>query len=116
MGAKNLACAAVETLTRNLATELGPHGIRAVCLLLAGTQDGIESWPADLRTNVFNHPDDTGPGMTRDEFVAVMKSTRLLQRVTRLAEFVNVATFMASDRASAMTGTFANVTSGAVVD
>jgi NAD(P)-dependent dehydrogenase (short-subunit alcohol dehydrogenase family) len=36
--------------------------------------------------------------------------------LSRLPEVADVATLMASDRASAMTGTIANVTSGSVVD
>jgi 3-oxoacyl-[acyl-carrier protein] reductase len=40
----------------------------------------------------------------------------LLKRLPALAEVANVAVFMASDRASAMTGTVVNLTCGSVVD
>ena len=36
--------------------------------------------------------------------------------LTTLAELANVAAFVASDQASAMTGTVANLTGGAIVD
>jgi 3-oxoacyl-[acyl-carrier protein] reductase len=40
----------------------------------------------------------------------------VLQRPLTEDEVANVAAFMASDRASAMTATVANITSGSVVD
>jgi 3-oxoacyl-[acyl-carrier protein] reductase len=40
----------------------------------------------------------------------------LLGRLPRVAEVANVATLMASDYASAMTGVIANVTGGYIVD
>jgi 3-oxoacyl-[acyl-carrier protein] reductase len=40
----------------------------------------------------------------------------LLGRVTTLADVGNAATFLASDRAAATTGTVFNLTSGTVVD
>jgi enoyl-[acyl-carrier-protein] reductase (NADH) len=40
----------------------------------------------------------------------------LLRRVPTLAEVANVATFVASDWASAMTRTVANVSAGSIVD
>jgi enoyl-[acyl-carrier-protein] reductase (NADH) len=39
-----------------------------------------------------------------------------LRRLTTLTELSNVAAFMASDQASAMTGTVANLSGGAIVD
>jgi hypothetical protein len=38
------------------------------------------------------------------------------RRSTTLAELADVAAFMASDRAAAMTGTVANLTGGIIVD
>jgi 3-oxoacyl-[acyl-carrier protein] reductase len=40
----------------------------------------------------------------------------LLGRLTKLTEVANVAAFMASDRASAITATAANITCGLAVD
>lgn len=57
-----------------------------------------------------------GTGMTREQVQALWEDQTLLRRLPTLAEVANVAAFMASDRASAMTGTVANVTGGAVVD
>ena len=47
---------------------------------------------------------------------SLAKDMTLLKRLPALAEVANVAAFMASDRASAMTGTVVNLTCGSVVD
>jgi enoyl-[acyl-carrier-protein] reductase (NADH) len=39
-----------------------------------------------------------------------------LRRLTTLAELANVAVFMASDQASAITGTVVNLSGGAIVE
>jgi 3-oxoacyl-[acyl-carrier protein] reductase len=54
--------------------------------------------------------------MTLEEFVAFSAGGTLLKRFPTLAEVANVAAFMASDHASAMTGTVANITCGLIVD
>lgn len=92
--------AAVEGLCRTLASELGPHGVRVICLRSAGSPES--------------------PGV--DESLDIHGGERavtdltLLRRLPTLAEVANVAAFMASDHASAMTGTVANVTAGSIVD
>ena len=45
-----------------------------------------------------------------------MEGQTLRRRLPTLAEVANVAAFVASDRASAMTGTVANLSGGSVVD
>jgi enoyl-[acyl-carrier-protein] reductase (NADH) len=57
-----------------------------------------------------------GAGTTREQFQALMESMTLLRRLPTLAEVANVAAFMASDQASAMTGTVANLSCGSLVD
>jgi len=54
--------------------------------------------------------------VTLEEFLADAGSGTLLRRLPTVAEVANVATMMASDRASALTGTFVNVTCGSRVD
>ena len=46
------------------------------------------------------------------EFVAQLGSSQLQRRLPMLAEVADVAAMMASDRASALTGTFVHVTCG----
>jgi NAD(P)-dependent dehydrogenase (short-subunit alcohol dehydrogenase family) len=50
------------------------------------------------------------------EFLAVADSSTLLGRLPTSHEIANVAAFMASDRASAITGTFVSVTCGSRVE
>lgn len=105
MGGFGVACAAIEALTHNLAGELGPHGIRVVCLRPEGLP---ETWQGD-REEAKQFADIT-------EFHDLLEGRTLLRRLPTLAEVGNVAAFMASDQASAMTATVANLTCGSVVD
>jgi hypothetical protein len=61
---------------------------------------------------------DTGEGASRTgaEVLAYMEGSTLLGRLPKLAEVANVAAFVASDRASAITATVANITSGSVIN
>jgi 3-oxoacyl-[acyl-carrier protein] reductase len=104
MGGFGIACTAIEALTKQLAAELGPQGIRAVCLRLEGIP---ESWEG-VSTEGWSAP--------TAEIEAQMKARSLLGRVTTLADVGNAAAFLASDRAGATTGTVFNLTSGTVVD
>ncbi len=92
------ACAAIEALSHSLAGELGPQGIRVVCL----RPDAIpETW----------HGEADNPEVRR-----YMENGTVLGRLPTLDEVANAAVFMASDRASAMTGTIANLTCGSIMD
>jgi 3-oxoacyl-[acyl-carrier protein] reductase len=104
VGGFGIACVAIEALTKQLAAELGPRGIRAVCLRLEGIP---ESWEG-ISTEDWSAP--------TEEIEAALKARSLLGRVTTLADVGNAATFLASGRAGATTGTVFNLTSGTVVD
>jgi enoyl-[acyl-carrier-protein] reductase (NADH) len=54
--------------------------------------------------------------MTREQFETYLAHTTHAQRVMTLEEVANVAVFVASDKASAMTGTAVNLTMGTVDD
>jgi NAD(P)-dependent dehydrogenase (short-subunit alcohol dehydrogenase family) len=107
VGGFGAACAALECLSRQLAAELGPHGVRVICLRSAGSPESI---PDTL--DAFA----AGKGVTRDEFIASLKEMTLLKRLPSLADVGNVAAFMASDYAGSMTGTVANMSCGQIVD
>jgi len=101
-GGFGTACAAIEALSRSLAGELGPQGIRVVCL----RPDAIpETW---------GKARDGDRGLT--EVRAYMENGTALGRLPTLDEVANAAVFYASDRASAMTGTIANLTCGSIMD
>ena len=104
MGGFGVACAAIEALTKQFAAELGPRGIRAICLRLEGIP---KSWEG-VSTEDWSAP--------TAEIEAQMKARSLLGRMTTLADVGNAAAFLASDLAGATTGTVFNLTCGTVVD
>lgn len=108
-----VTCAAVEALTRLLAAELGPSGIRVVCLrphaIPEATARGSHS------REVFR-PAAERAGLTVEAMLAGAAETTLLKRLPTLGEVANVAAFLVSDEASAMTGAIANLSCGALVD
>jgi 3-oxoacyl-[acyl-carrier protein] reductase len=104
VGGFEIAGTAIEALTKLLAAELGPQGVRAVCLRSEGIP---ESWEG-VSTE--------GWSMPTEEVEAQIKARSLLGRVTTLADVGNAAAFLASDLAGATTGTVFNLTSGTVVD
>jgi 3-oxoacyl-[acyl-carrier protein] reductase len=100
-GGFGIACAAIEALTRTLAAELGPQGVRVVCLKPHRIADSGAS--ADPRSEAA-------------EFRRYLEDMTLLKRLPTLAEVANTAVFLASDHAASMTGTVANLTGGMSVD
>lgn len=108
-GGMSPAWAGIEALTRGLAAELGPQGIRVVCL----RPDGMPE-TATIDTVFEQH--GRGHGITREAFTAAMADRTLLKRLPTLQEVAEAAAFIASDRASAMTGTVVNLSAGSVVD
>jgi NAD(P)-dependent dehydrogenase (short-subunit alcohol dehydrogenase family) len=103
------AFAAVVALTRTLSAELAPQGVRVVCLMPNAMPE-----TATIRENFGRYAKTAG--VTLAEYQARLASTAHLGRLTTLAELANVAAFLASDQASAMTGTVANLSGGAIVD
>jgi NAD(P)-dependent dehydrogenase (short-subunit alcohol dehydrogenase family) len=103
------AQAAKEALTRELSVELAPHGIRVVGLRphampeTRAIQDGFET-----RAN--------GTAMTWEQFQETLASRTHTRRLMTLAETADVAAFMASDKASGMTGTTVNLSMGSLDD
>jgi enoyl-[acyl-carrier-protein] reductase (NADH) len=55
-------------------------------------------------------------GMTFEQFVGNLAGTTHPRRVMTLEELANLAVFMASDKASGMTGTTVNLTMGSLDD
>lgn len=108
------ACAAIEALTRHLAGELGPKGVRAVCL----RSDAIpEALAAGSHTRAVFAKIAEGAGLSIDDLLAGRAAgATLLGRLPRLAEVADTAAFLASDRASAVTAAIVNVTCGSLAD
>ncbi|MEV7097179.1 SDR family oxidoreductase [Amycolatopsis sp. NPDC051045] len=99
VGGLQVAFHAVEAMRRQLAAELGPHGIRTVTLRTGGIP---ETLPAGF------------PGRKAIEENIAGKT--MLGRPATLADVGAVAAFIASDRARTMTAATVNVSCGALVD
>ncbi|MBC7827878.1 MAG: SDR family oxidoreductase [Chitinophagaceae bacterium] len=111
-GGFGLANAAVEGLTRQLAGELGPHGIRAVCLrpdaIPEAAMAGSHTREVfDYRAKLMN--------VSLDELFSMMPARTLLQRFPTLSDVAETAVFLASDKAGALTATVANLSCGSIV-
>jgi NAD(P)-dependent dehydrogenase (short-subunit alcohol dehydrogenase family) len=103
------AFGAVENLTRHLAIELSPAGVRVVCLRTAANPDSrtIQDLTEGI-TRMMN--------ITRDQANANLADSTLLKVSPRTADTAGAAAFLASDRARMMTGTVLNSSAGVVTD
>jgi 3-oxoacyl-[acyl-carrier protein] reductase len=110
VGGTGVTFDAIESLSRQWASELGPKGVRVVWLQTTGLPEAIS------RTlEVFpDYGTAGGKGITREELIAWLRGMTMLDRLTSLAEVGNAAAFLASDAASAMTACGANLTLGSV--
>jgi NAD(P)-dependent dehydrogenase (short-subunit alcohol dehydrogenase family) len=108
-----VTCAAVEAFSRLLAADLGPSGIRVICLQPHAIPEAAAM--GSHSREVFR-PVAERAGITVEEMLAGAAGGTLLGRLPTLDEVANVAAFLASDQAGAMTGTVANLTCGALVD
>jgi NAD(P)-dependent dehydrogenase (short-subunit alcohol dehydrogenase family) len=107
-----VSAAAIEALSRILAGELGPDGIRVNCLRPHAIPESVAtSHTRELFTAMARLS-----GLSMEAWLSGLAGTTLLGRLPTLDEVADCAAFVASDRASAMTGAIANLTSGALVD
>jgi NAD(P)-dependent dehydrogenase (short-subunit alcohol dehydrogenase family) len=107
MGSTGPADAALDTYIRNLASEVGPHGVRVLGIWTCGLTETLS--PEKLAAVSGTAPmDDAAFGA----LVAQLDQMRMVRRSPSLADLSGTAAFLASDRAAAITGTFVNVTSG----
>jgi NAD(P)-dependent dehydrogenase (short-subunit alcohol dehydrogenase family) len=103
------AQAAKEALTRELSAELAPQGIRVVGLRPHGM-------PETSSLKEVSDAKAKGSGRTWEQFQELVANTNHARRVMTLAEMANMAVFIASDKASGMTGTTVNLTMGTLDD
>jgi len=109
VGGYGPAMAAKEALTRDLSVELAPQGIRVVGLRPQGM-------PETRTIKDAFEPRAKASGMTWEQWQELLASRTHPRRLMTLAEMANVAVFMASDKASGMTGTTVNLTMGSLDD
>jgi len=109
VGGYGPAMAAKEALTRDLSVELAPHGIRVVGLRPQGM-------PETRTIKDAFAPRAKASGMTWEQWQELLASRTHTRRLMTLAEMADVAVFMASDKASGITGTTVNLTMGSLDD
>jgi NAD(P)-dependent dehydrogenase (short-subunit alcohol dehydrogenase family) len=103
------AQAAKEALTRDLSVELAPQGIRVV---------GLRPYAMPETSTIRDafEPRAQASGMTWEQWQEMLASRAHPRRLMTLEEMANVAVFVASDKASGMTGTTVNLTMGRLDD
>ena len=95
------ACCAMECFSTNLASELGPYGVRVVNMRSAGSpdsrifKDAIERQPEEMET-----------------VLQQMKKDTMLKNLPLMADIANVAVFLSSDLAGKITGVTIDITCG----
>ena len=109
VGGYGPAQAAMEALTRGLSAELAPQGIRVVGLR-------PQAMPESSTIKEAFEPRAKASGMTWDQWQQLLASRTHPRRLMRLEEMANVAAFVASDKASGLTGTIVNLTMGSLDD
>lgn len=100
LGGSHVAWVALAGLCRQLAADLGPHGIRVAWLLSPGSPSNGESTHQAEPTREL--APDSGALIPRHQ--------------PRLEEVADIATYLASDSARTITAAEINLTGGAVID
>lgn len=109
VGGFGVACAAIEALCRQLAVELGPQGIRVVCMRSAGSPDA-----RGLQEVFAMHAQQAG--ISFEEFLVQATKGIPLRKMPLMDDIGRTAAFMASDQASAITAEVVNLTGGQLFD
>jgi 3-oxoacyl-[acyl-carrier protein] reductase len=95
------ACAAMEAFSRNLASELGPYGVRVANIRSGGSPDSM----------VFKEAIDSNPEAMRT-ILQQMEGDTMLKELPLMADIANAAVFLCSEMAGKITGVTIDVTCG----
>lgn len=109
MGGFSVQGAAIEALCRQLAFEVGPRGVRVVCLRTGGTPDN------PVLQAVYTHLAKLR-GTTSQAIADSEAQITALKRLPSTLELANAAVLIASDYASGITATTVNASNGELVD
>jgi 3-oxoacyl-[acyl-carrier protein] reductase len=103
------AYGAIESLTRSLAVDLSPLGVRVVCvrsMLMTETRVGQQTIQMGAEAM----------GVPKEKMAAIITSRPLLRRSPTLADTAKLVSFVASEEANTLTGAIINSSSGLVLD
>jgi NAD(P)-dependent dehydrogenase (short-subunit alcohol dehydrogenase family) len=103
------AFGAMESLTRCLAVDLGPSGVRVVCI-----RSGAMIDTPTIQASLDNAARQLS--LSKEQAAARLEQATLLKRLPTAADTARLAAFLVSDAACAMTGVIVNASSGSVVD
>lgn len=95
------ACSAIESFSRNLAAELGPHGVRVVNMRSGGSPD----------SRVFKEAIDNNPEVM-EQVLRQMEGDTMLKKLPMMSDIAHLAVFLSSDLAAKITGVTVDVTCG----
>jgi 3-oxoacyl-[acyl-carrier protein] reductase len=95
------ACCAIESFSRNLASELGPFGVRVVNIRSAGSPD----------SRVFKEAVEQNREQAAG-FIRKMTDDTMLKTLPAMSDIANAAVFLASGLAAKITGVTLDVTCG----
>ncbi len=95
------ACSAVESFSRNLASELGIYGIRVVNMRSGGSPD----------SRVFKQAIDNNWELM-ESILRKMEGDTMLKKLPMMVDIANLAVFLSSDLAGMITGVTVDVTCG----
>ena len=109
VGGYGPAMAAKEALTRDLSAELAPAGVRVVGLR-------PQAMPETPTIRDAFEPRAKASGMTWEQWQDSLATRTHSRRLMTLEEVADMAVFLASDKASGMTGTTVNLTMGSLDD
>ncbi|WP_300601302.1 SDR family oxidoreductase [Niabella sp.] len=94
-------CCAIEGFSRNLASELGPYGVRVVNIRSAGSPD----------SKVFRDFAAMYPALS-DTVLGNMRNDTMLKELPLMQDIADTAVFLCSGKAARITGTTIDVTAG----
>ena len=100
-GGFSSACCALECFVTNLASELGPYGVRVVNMRSAGSPD----------SRIFKEVIDKDP-VAMEPILEGMKTDTMLKKLPLMADIANLALFLSSDMANKITGVTVDITCG----
>ena len=95
------ACSAIETLSKNLASEVGMYGVRVVNIRSGGSPDSKV-----FKEAIENSPDEMA------HILHQMEQDTMLKKLPLMADIANLALFLSSDLAGKITGVTVDVTCG----
>ena len=95
------ACAALESFSRNLASELGVYAVRVVNMRSGGSPDS-----RIFKEAIDNHREEM------ESILRNMEADTMLKKLPMMADIANLAVFLSSDLAGKITGVTVDVTCG----